>query len=60
MHAFGPIIAVTDVKLVVSMTWTQATPWVSLGFTHTLYSREPADGFATRVWVTCTHVFVDE
>lgn len=33
--------------------------WVFLGFAHTLYSREPADGFATRVRVTCTHVFAD-
>lgn len=58
MCTFGPVTEV-DVKPAVSMARTQATPWVFLGFAHTLYSHEPADGFATRVRVTCTHVFAD-
>lgn len=41
MCTFGPGTEVVDVKLViVSREWTQATPWVFLGFAHTRYSRE--------------------
>ena len=61
MCTFGPGTEVVDVKLViVSREWTQATPW---GFLWALpipfILVNSNDGFATRVWVTCAHVFAD-
>ena len=60
MCTFGPGTEVVDVKLViVSREWAQATPWVFWALPIPFILVNSNDGFATRVRVTCTHVFVD-
>lgn len=60
MCTFGPVTEVVDVKLViVSREWTQATPWVFWALPIPFILVNLNDGFATRVQVTCAHVFAD-
>lgn len=60
MCIFGPVTEVVDVKLAVSREWTQATPWVFLwALPMPFILANSNGGFATRVRVTCAHVFAD-